>query len=100
MNPDFAITGEGDGHFSLRGELSFATVPMVAEQCLRQLWQTDNIVLDLAGITRTDSAGLALLVGWIRSARKQKKHISYRNIPEQMMVMASVVGLSGLLKGD
>ena len=100
MNPDFVFEPAGEGCFTMRGELSFNTVPKVSASVGDRLWKTDSVILDLDGITRTDSAGLALLIEWIRSARRRNRKIVFRNIPEQMMVMAKVVGLDSLLPTD
>jgi phospholipid transport system transporter-binding protein len=85
------------GTFVLRGELSFSTVAALLQQSGNMLWQTDQVTLDLEGVTRTDSAGLALLVEWLRIARRKGKTIHFRNIPRQMMAVAEVVGLDRLL---
>ena len=100
MNPDFAFESAGEGRFTMRGELSFNTVPRISVSVGDQLWKTDSVVLDLDGITRTDSAGLALLIEWIRSARQKNRKIVFHNMPEQMMVMARVVGLDRILPTD
>lgn len=100
MNPDFVFEPAGEGCFAMHGELSFNTVPGVSASVGERLWQTESVVLDLDGVTRTDSAGLALLIEWIRSARRKNRKIVFRNIPEQMMIMARVVGLDRLLPTD
>lgn len=83
--------------FVLRGELSFATVTDLSKRSAEMLWQAERVTLDLAGVTRTDSAGLALLVEWLRLAHRKDKAIQFRNIPQQMMAVAQVVGLDELL---
>jgi len=84
-------------NFVLRGELSFSTVMDLSRRSAELLWQAESVTLDLAGVSRTDSAGLALLVEWIRVAHRKEKTIQFRNIPEQMMAVAEVVGLDSLL---
>lgn len=91
------IDSAGEGTFILRGELSFATVSELAKKSAGLLWRSEQVTLDLDGVTRTDSAGLALLVEWLRAARRQGKAIQFRNIPRQMMAVAEVVGLDKLL---
>ena len=83
--------------FVLRGELSFATVTELSRRSADLLWRAERVTLDLAGVTRTDSAGLALLVEWLRLAQRNGKAIQFRNIPQQMMAVAQVVGLDKLL---
>ena len=83
--------------FVLRGELSFSTVTDLSRRSAGLLWNGERVTLDLAGVTRTDSAGLALLVEWLRLAQRKGKAIQFRNIPQQMMAVAQVVGLDKLL---
>lgn len=83
--------------YVLRGELSFSTVTDLSRRSAELLWRAEQVTLDLAGVTRTDSAGLALLVEWLRLAHRKGKVIQFRNIPPQMMAVAQVVGLDRLL---
>ncbi len=91
------IEAAGPDSFILRGEFSFATVAELSRKSAQILWENDNITLDLDGVSRTDSAGLALLVEWVRIARRKNKTIQFCNMPEQMTAIAQVVGLDGLL---
>ncbi|MGH8651968.1 MAG: STAS domain-containing protein [Gammaproteobacteria bacterium] len=54
-------------------------------------------VLDLSGVERFDSAGLAFLVELQRRARRAGVSLSYRNIPMRMRAVASVYGLDEIL---
>jgi phospholipid transport system transporter-binding protein len=82
--------------FRLSGELTFATV----EQWLmafsqRLATQTLPTIIDLGEVTRTDSAGLALLI----EMRKQVKEapLIFRQMPAQMLKLATVSGVEELL---
>jgi len=86
-----------DGHYILLGELSFNTVPVIAPNFAKIVNNTDNVVLDLQGVTRTDSAGLALLIDWMRYAHNKDKHIVFKNMPEQMLAVAKVSELEDIL---
>lgn len=46
-----------------------------------------SIVINLAHVNRSDSAGLALMVDALRLGRSLKTQILFENIPEQMMSM-------------
>lgn len=83
---------------SVSGELNFSTVPALLERGAA-LFATggDRIRLDLGGVTRADSAGLALLVEWLRIARRRHADIEIRNMPEQLRAIARVSGLDGIL---
>ena len=97
MNEGCVIEETAPEHFILRGELSFSTVMDLLRDSAALLWRNSSVTLDLAGVTRTDSAGLALLVEWIRIARQRGKTIRFCNIPEQLMAVAQVAGLGELL---
>ena len=72
-----------------------------------ELWRqsdamfSENTVLqiDLGGVTRTDSAGLALLVEWLREASRQGGRIEFLNLPPQMLALAGAANLDGVLVG-
>jgi phospholipid transport system transporter-binding protein len=91
------LNSSSPGQFSLAGELSFTTVPQLASRG-DELFQNDSDVsLDLAAVERSDSAGLALLVSWVRLARQKKGSIKYLNVPEQLQVLARVSGVEAIL---
>ena len=81
----------------LVGDLSFATVPALSDGL--DIGSTDRprISIDLAGVTRSDSAGLALLVEWLRESERLGKTITFLNMPAQMQSIARVCGLDGIL---
>jgi len=90
-----------DGELRISGELSFDTVPA--------LWREANAVFtdargdvcfDLEAVDRTDSAGLALLIEWVRAAGERGVGIRFRNIPAQLMEIARVSGVEDLLSAS
>ena len=91
------VTGS-EGHYQLAGELSFATVPQIYAQGGTLFdGPAATLVLDLSDVERTDSAGLALLVEWLRQARHQRKDLRFRNIPAQLLAIAKASGLENIL---
>jgi phospholipid transport system transporter-binding protein len=91
------IEPQGEGHYLLVGELSFSTVPAISANFAKMVNNTDKVVFDLQGVTRTDSAGLALLIEWMRSAHHTHKHIVFKNMPSQMLAVATVSELDDIL---
>jgi phospholipid transport system transporter-binding protein len=76
------------------GELSFATVPALLDQLKSvQHWPT---VIDLQNVTRTDSAGLALLIELCKHTRE--KPVTFRHLPDQLLSLAAVCGVTELLQ--
>ena len=58
---------------------------------------SNTLEIDLSGLQRSDSSGLALLVEWYRSAEQRNKMISFVNIPAQMLDIAMLSGLDDIL---
>jgi phospholipid transport system transporter-binding protein len=94
---NFRIAPQGDNLFALSGELDFDNVPGVWKESLALFSTAPALILDLSGVTRTNSAGLALLIEWLRLARQQGKPIEIRNVPEQMRALISASGLDEVL---
>jgi phospholipid transport system transporter-binding protein len=87
----------GGGCFRLRGELSFPTVVAALERSKALFADHSVIELDLGGVSRADSAGLALLLEWVNWARSTAREIRFRNIPEQIRAMAQISEVEDML---
>ena len=87
------------GHYQLSGDLSFQSVPELWQKNKAVLFKDDSLELDisLAGLERSDSSGLAILVEWFREAEQQNRKINFINIPQQMYDIARVSGLDEIL---
>ncbi|QKK11888.1 MAG: STAS domain-containing protein [Pseudomonadota bacterium] len=97
---DACLKQGGDGELLLTGALSFASVPQL-EGLLEPLQRPGKeTVIDLRGVKRSDSAGLALLVEWLRQTRQRGAKLTFRNIPEQMQAMARISQVYGLLNDE
>ena len=81
----------------ISGDLSFSTVSHILEQSTTMFAAITELDIDLAEVNRSDSAGLALLIHWIRLAKQDNKKIVFHNVPAQMMAIADVSGLDELL---
>jgi len=97
MNAELEKTSAG--HYLLKGQLSFVSVPLLWSQNRNDLFDdgSNSIEIDLSGLVRSDSSGLALLVEWYRSAEQHNKTISFVNLPPQMLAIAKVSGLDKIL---
>ena len=79
------------------GELTFETVPALYQDSLGWFAGASELVIDLAQVTRADSAGLALLIEWLRGAEKAGCKLQYNNIPQQVQNLIRINGLNGTL---
>jgi phospholipid transport system transporter-binding protein len=91
------FTDMGDGHWLLEGELDFNTVPEVLQHTGASMRGVSGITVDLKGVKRADSAGLALLVEWLRESERAGMPISFVNVPAQLLSIARVCGLEEIL---
>ncbi len=92
-----AITREND-RFKVSGELTFATVTELLEQSRGLFAQAgESLEVELEAVERADSAGLALLIEWMRLANAQGKTIHFSSLPEQMKAIAVASDLDTIL---
>ncbi len=85
------------GYINVCGDLTFTTVNGLLVSARRVFAPIEVLDIDLADVTCSDSAGLALLIEWMRSATQNSKNIVFHNIPPQMLAMAHASGLDDLL---
>lgn len=95
--PAHADLSMRDDTINISGVLNFATVPVLMKQAEQLLKNQDKISVDLAEVTDSNSAGLALLLEMLRVAQLQNKSINFKNLPEQISVVASAYGVDSEL---
>lgn len=85
--------------WSVAGELTFASVPTI--QAESPGWfAAPPAALDMAGVARIDSAGIALLAEWARRAQLAGTALRLTNVPPGMLALSATMGLDRLLKID
>ena len=85
-----SISQQGDG-LKLSGGLNFSSV---ASLLTANAWmQGDELIVDLSDVERSNSAGLALLLEWMKIAQQKGLQIKYHNVPEQLLVIARAYGV-------
>jgi len=86
-----------DNRLCLKGVLTFATVPSLLQQQDALLAYAEELEVDLQFLTKSDSAGIALLIAWTRQLRNEQRSITFLNVPKQLRTMARVSGLESIL---
>ena len=79
------------------GPLTFANATAALDAMSAAVARDGRHTLDLAGVTRTDSAGLACVLAVLAKAAEQGHKLTVRNIPEGMRLLASVCEVEGLM---
>ncbi|MDD2767162.1 MAG: STAS domain-containing protein [Methylococcus sp.] len=93
----FALHREAPGRYSVSGEMTYTTAPQALQRTAKLFRQPAPLVFDLHKVLRADSAGIALLIEWVRLARKGGVALSLENLPDQVENLVRVSGTGGLL---
>jgi len=94
---DFTLEDRGDGKFALSGEMTFATAERILEASEEPFAEHTSIEIDLSAVSKSDSAGLALLLEWVTWANHTVREIRYTGMPERVMAIAKTTEVDGLL---
>lgn len=98
LNNTPAIIKTESGCYRVLGCLTSDTVPQYVEIASRVFEKNVPAQsIDLAGISKSDSSGVALLVEWMRQAHQINTKIHFINMPENMRAIVKVTGLLGIL---
>ena len=82
---------------AISGPLTFDSVPDIYTASRGWFNTGTSMTIDLQQVAQADSAGLALLIEWLRWARKAGLSLTYTNIPPQMLELIRVNGLQDTL---
>ena len=94
---DFELSDNGDGRFVLTGEMTFDTAERILRASEGPFEQHTRIEVDLSGVTKADSAGLALLLEWITWANHTVREIRFEGMPDRVLAIAKTTEVDPLL---
>lgn len=94
---EFVLKDLGDGHFTLSGEMSFDTAERILQASEQPFEEHTRLEIDLAGVTMSDSAGLALLLEWVTWANHTVREIRFSGMPERVLAIAKTTEVDALL---
>jgi len=95
---DGAIRADGAGRFRLSGAATITTVAALRGAGLRAFMASSGeISVDLAALTRVDSAGLALLIDWLAWARGAQRTLRFAALPESLRALARLSDVEAFL---
>lgn len=94
----YTLEDRGNGQFALSGRMSFDTAGQILRQS-EDLFEDHTLIeVDLAGVSHTDSAGLALMLEWITWANHTVREIRFHGTPEKIDAIAKTTEVDHLLK--
>ncbi len=94
---DFELRDKGEGRFALHGAMSFATAQNILKQSEKLFARHDALQIDLSGVDKADSAGLALIIEWKSQASDRSANIRFRNVPESLLAIARTSEVQDLI---
>lgn len=88
-------------NFRLDAPLLFSSVAPLRGYGLALLHSAPvgELQFDLQNVARVDSAGLALLVDWLASARALGRKLRYTQLPQPLLALAKLSEVDRLLQG-
>lgn len=86
-----------DGVMAVSGEIGFENAGATLELGREAIAATSELRIDLAGLTRSNSAGLAVMIEWLAIARRQGHTVTFSGIPEGLHQLAQVCQVDGML---
>ena len=97
MQPKINISSNGE--YAIEGVLNNQTVPLISQQFVKLIPAVEgkNITVDLALVSHSDSAGVALLVEVMQLAKSSDLTLLFSNLPKQMKDIAELSGLLDIL---
>ncbi|HET7202061.1 MAG TPA: STAS domain-containing protein [Steroidobacteraceae bacterium] len=93
----FEISAASPGRLEARGAICYDSAARALQAGLDLIPRGQACTIDLSKVTEADSAGLAVLVEWLATARKRKSTIHYEGIPAQILAVARISDLDDLL---
>ena len=84
--------------YRVTGDLDFESVPDVLDQSRRFLDRCDDASIDLAAVSRVDSAALALVIEWLAMAREKNNGLRILHPPEKLRALAKISEIDSLLE--
>jgi phospholipid transport system transporter-binding protein len=94
---DFDLQDRGDGRFALTGDMSFETANEILKASEPRLRQHASLEIDLSGVEKADSAGLALMLEWKAQARQRGAEVRFVDVPASVLAIASTSEVGDLI---
>lgn len=94
---DATLSGDGASAVRLDGVLDFASVPTLWQELAPLVERRHELTLSLAGVERTNSAGLVLLVEALDHARRHGCRLTFTDLPDDLLALARMSRCEALL---
>ena len=88
-----------EGRIVVTGELTFASARDARQIGILVLESSGApaLAVDCSGVTRADSAGLAVLLDWLAWGRRKSRAVTLEHLPASLVAIARISEVDGLL---
>ena len=97
--PGPSLTSSGAGLITVKGPVTFVTAGTLLASGKALFTGQAAVTVNLHEVTNVDSAGLALLLEWLRQARAERRTVTFQGIPDKLFAIARLSGVEALLTG-
>lgn len=95
--PTCSITATEAGRIAVSGALDLSTAAAALREGERLLAAHPQATVDLSAVTQADSAGLAVLIEWVKEAVNGGRQLEYRSMPTTLETIARMAGVQDVL---
>jgi phospholipid transport system transporter-binding protein len=89
----------GAFHFQVHGAMTFESAKILLLQSEALFATLPEMEIDLAGVEKVDSAGLALMLEWTAWAKERNAKLMFTAVPESIHSIAHLCQIESLLDG-
>ncbi len=84
----------------IEGDLTFSTIDKNTAKVMDKLLTPHDITIDLKNVKAVDSAGLALIIEWLKIAHTRNIKLNFINVPKQLLALARLSGFTYLFQSN
>ena len=88
------ILSVAQNQYIIKGDLTFSSINKTSAKVLNFAQSSPSISIDLQSLGKIDSAGLALLIEWIKFARASQTELRFEHIPTQLSALVQLCDIS------
>lgn len=82
----------------LKGDLNVFNAMSIYVKSLVYLKELNEVQIDFAELNSSDSVGLALMIEWMKYAKKYKKSIRFLHLSPHLIAIAQAAGMEEMLE--
>ena len=80
----------------IRGKIDFFNVMSVYQESLAFLKDHSPCTIDFSRLLEVNSAGIALIIEWIKYSKAEDKPIVFQGIPQDLIALAKAANIDSL----